>query len=116
MANRGAWVERGPTRRRVDARGRGLQGRPGLTSIGQKLTLAGHTAQQDITPSQFAALRQSIVIGAKTVEPEVDLRNDDSRLQQGLNTQYAHTRSLGPIAAVLVAGANFHHNEINVGL
>jgi hypothetical protein len=40
----------------------------------------------------------------------------DSRLQQGLNAQYTHTQNLGPIAAVLVAGANFHDNEINVGL
>jgi hypothetical protein len=40
----------------------------------------------------------------------------DSRLQQGLNTQYAHSHKLGPLPAVLTAGANFHDNEINVGL
>jgi hypothetical protein len=40
----------------------------------------------------------------------------DSRLQQGLNGQYTHPHHLGPIAAVLVAGVNFHDNEINVGL
>ena len=40
----------------------------------------------------------------------------DSRLQQGLNAQYTHPHHLGSIAAVLVGGANFHDNEINVGL
>jgi outer membrane receptor for monomeric catechols len=40
----------------------------------------------------------------------------DSRLQQGLNAQYTHPHHLGSIAAVLVSGANFHDNEINVGL
>jgi hypothetical protein len=40
----------------------------------------------------------------------------DSRLQRGLNTQYTHAHKLGPVAAVLVAGANFHDNQINVGL
>jgi outer membrane receptor protein involved in Fe transport len=40
----------------------------------------------------------------------------DSRLQEGLNTQYTHAHTLGPVAAVLVAGANFHDNQINVGL
>jgi hypothetical protein len=40
----------------------------------------------------------------------------DSRLQQGLNTQYTHTQNFGPVTSLLVAGANFHDNEINVGL
>jgi hypothetical protein len=40
----------------------------------------------------------------------------DSRLQQGLNAQYTHPHHIGSIAAVLVAGSNFHDNEINVGL
>ena len=40
----------------------------------------------------------------------------DSRLQQGLNAQYTHPHHLGTVAAVLVTGANFHDNEINVGL
>jgi outer membrane receptor protein involved in Fe transport len=40
----------------------------------------------------------------------------DSRLQQGVNAQYTHPHHLGRVAAVLVAGANFHDNEINVGL
>jgi outer membrane receptor protein involved in Fe transport len=40
----------------------------------------------------------------------------DSRLQEGLNAQYTHAHKLGSIAAVLVTGANFHDNQINVGL
>jgi hypothetical protein len=40
----------------------------------------------------------------------------DSRLQQGLNVQYTHVHHLGGAPAVLVTGANFHDNEINVGL
>jgi outer membrane receptor protein involved in Fe transport len=40
----------------------------------------------------------------------------DSRLQEGLNVQYTHAHQLGPMAAVLAAGANFHDNQINVGL
>jgi hypothetical protein len=40
----------------------------------------------------------------------------DSRLQQGLNAQYTHPHHIGAIAGVLVSGANFHDNEINVGL
>jgi TonB dependent receptor/Carboxypeptidase regulatory-like domain/TonB-dependent Receptor Plug Domain len=40
----------------------------------------------------------------------------DSRLQQGLNVQYTHTQSMGSVTGVLVAGGNFHDNEINVGL
>jgi hypothetical protein len=40
----------------------------------------------------------------------------DSRLQQGLNVQYTHAHHVGSATAVLVSGANFHDNEINVGL
>jgi outer membrane receptor protein involved in Fe transport len=40
----------------------------------------------------------------------------DSRLQQGFNAQYTHPHRIGSIAAVLVGGANFHDNQINVGL
>jgi hypothetical protein len=40
----------------------------------------------------------------------------DSRLQQGLNAQYTHAHHLGSVAALLTTGANFHDNEINVGL
>jgi hypothetical protein len=40
----------------------------------------------------------------------------DSRLQEGLNAQYTHPHKLGSITAVLDSGANFHDNQINVGL
>lgn len=40
----------------------------------------------------------------------------DSRLQQGLNTQYTHVHRAGGATGLLVVGANFHDNEINVGL
>jgi len=51
---------------------------PGLSSISQKVTLAGQTVEQDIVLSQLAAQHQSIVISAKAVEPEVDLRNTET--------------------------------------
>jgi outer membrane receptor protein involved in Fe transport len=40
----------------------------------------------------------------------------DSRLQQGVNEQYAHPHRLFGHAAMVVAGTNFHDNQINVGL
>ena len=40
----------------------------------------------------------------------------DSRLQEGGNMQYAHFHHLGSAAASFTAGANFHDNQINVGL
>ncbi len=40
----------------------------------------------------------------------------DSRLQHGANAQYTRPHHLGRVAAVLVAGGNFHDNRINVGL
>jgi hypothetical protein len=40
----------------------------------------------------------------------------DSRLQQGVNSQYTHAHKIGGLSAILVSGANFHDNEINVGL
>jgi outer membrane receptor protein involved in Fe transport len=40
----------------------------------------------------------------------------DSRLQEGLNTQYVHAHHFGSAAAVFTAGGNVHDNQINVGL
>jgi hypothetical protein len=40
----------------------------------------------------------------------------DSRLQEGLNSQYTHSRRIRSVAAVFTAGSNFHDNQINVGL
>ena len=44
------------------------------------------------------------------------IQQHDSRLQQGANVQYTHLHRLGSAAASLVAGGNFHANQINVGL
>lgn len=44
------------------------------------------------------------------------IQQHDSRLQEGLNAQYIHPHKLGSVAAVFTSGANFHDNEINVGL
>lgn len=40
----------------------------------------------------------------------------DSRLQEGSNVQYMHFHHLGTTSASFTAGANFHDNQINVGL
>src|SRR6516225_899316 len=40
----------------------------------------------------------------------------DSRLQEGVNAQYAHAHHVAGAVASFTAGANFHDNEINVGL
>jgi outer membrane receptor protein involved in Fe transport len=40
----------------------------------------------------------------------------DSRLQEGANLQYVHPHKLGGVTAVFTSGANFHDNQINVGL
>jgi hypothetical protein len=44
------------------------------------------------------------------------IQQHDSRLQEGANTQYTHTHRLGGASGVLLAGSNFHDNQINVGL
>jgi hypothetical protein len=40
----------------------------------------------------------------------------DSRLQEGSNVQYLHVHKIFGATASLVTGANFHDNQINVGL
>jgi outer membrane receptor protein involved in Fe transport len=40
----------------------------------------------------------------------------DSRLQEGLNAQLTKPHTFGRTSAVFVGGANFHDNQINVGL
>ena len=44
-----------------------------------------------------------------------EIQQHDSRLQEGVNTQYLHPYDLRP-AALLTVGSNFHDNQINVGL
>src|ERR1700680_4136290 len=40
----------------------------------------------------------------------------DSRLQEGSNSQYLHPHRVGSVMASFSAGANFHDNQIDVGL
>lgn len=40
----------------------------------------------------------------------------DSRLQEGVNAQWIHFHHVGNNTATFTAGANFHDNQINVGL
>ena len=44
------------------------------------------------------------------------IQQHDSRLQQGANAQYTHTHKVLGASGVLLAGSNFHDNQINVGL
>jgi hypothetical protein len=44
------------------------------------------------------------------------IQQHDSRLQEGANMQCTHTHRFGGASAVLMAGSNFHDNQINVGL
>jgi outer membrane receptor protein involved in Fe transport len=44
------------------------------------------------------------------------IQQHDSRLQEGANTQYTRPYRIGGIQTVFTAGANFHDNQINVGL
>src|SRR6266853_2420405 len=45
-----------------------------------------------------------------------EIQQHDSRLQQGINAQYLHPHKLLGHTALLTFGANFHDNQINVGL
>jgi hypothetical protein len=44
------------------------------------------------------------------------IQQHDSRLIEGANAQYQLAHKIGGMQALLTAGANFHDNEINVGL
>jgi len=45
-----------------------------------------------------------------------EILQHDSRLMEGVNTQYLHPYKLFGQRALFLAGANFHDNQINVGL
>ena len=45
-----------------------------------------------------------------------EIRQHDSRLQEGINAQYMHPYKLFGHTALLTVGSNFHDNQINVGL
>ncbi|MDR3718673.1 MAG: TonB-dependent receptor [Bryobacteraceae bacterium] len=44
------------------------------------------------------------------------IQQHDSRLTEGATAQYTHSDHLGPVTALLTAGANYHDDQINVGL
>ena len=44
------------------------------------------------------------------------IQQHDSRLIEGVNAQYQLAHKIGGLQALLTAGANFHDNQINVGL
>lgn len=44
------------------------------------------------------------------------IQQHDSRLTEGATAQYTHANRLGPVTALLTAGANYHDDQINVGL
>ena len=50
---------------------------PGFATATQRVELAGQDAIRDVTLSQIAVHRESIVISGQTIEPEVDLRNEE---------------------------------------
>ena len=43
-------------------------------------------------------------------------RQHDSRLQEGVNTQYLHPYRMFGHSMLLTLGSNFHDNQIDVGL
>jgi outer membrane receptor protein involved in Fe transport len=44
------------------------------------------------------------------------IQQHDSRLQEGANAQYMRPMRMGGVQSLLTAGANYHDNQINVGL
>lgn len=44
------------------------------------------------------------------------IQQHDSRLQEGVNSQYIHPHKIGTVTALLTLGGNYHDNQINVGL
>ena len=44
------------------------------------------------------------------------IQQHDSRIQQGVNTQYIHPTRWNGVQGLLTVGANYHDNQINVGL
>lgn len=101
---------------------------PGLTSITQKLTLAGQTAERTVTLSEFTAQHQSMVISAKSLDPDVDLRNaevfnrtlftrDDQVLQQlNAGIDAGQHEGGGKSLEIRRFGFNLDHGGVNGGL
>jgi len=100
----------------------------GLVSVEVSVTVAGQPLAQDITLSQVAPQGQSIVITAKSVEPEIDRRNaevfyrtlftrDDQVFQQldaGINA--GQHEGGGKSLEIRRFGFNLDHGGVNGGL
>lgn len=101
---------------------------PGLASAGQTVTVAGQAAAADITLALLSAQRQSIVITAKGMEPELDLRNaevfnrtlftrDDQMLQQlDAGIDAGQHEGGGKSVEIRRFGFNLDHGGVNGGL
>jgi outer membrane receptor protein involved in Fe transport len=101
---------------------------PGLAGVEQSIVLAGESAARDVQLSQLAVQRQSIVITAKVVEPEVDLRNsevfnrtlftrDDQVLQQlNAGIDAGQHEGGGKSLEIRRFGFNLDHGGVNGGL
>ena len=101
---------------------------PGLASVDQSISVMGETAVRDVELSQLAVQRQSIVITAKVVEPEIDLRNsevfnrtlftrDDQALQQlNAGIDAGQHEGGGKSLEIRRFGFNLDHGGVNGGL
>jgi hypothetical protein len=101
---------------------------PGLTSPEQSFTLGAQPLVRDITLSQFATQRESVVIRATAVEPQIDLRNaevlnrtlftrDDQILQQmAAGIDAGQHEGGGKSLEVRRFGFNLDHGGVNGGL
>jgi outer membrane receptor protein involved in Fe transport len=100
----------------------------GFAPVTEKLTLFGQIALHDITLTQLASQRDSIVITAKSVEPELDLRNaevfnrtlftrDDQVFQQlDAGIDAGQHEGGGKSLEIRRFGFNLDHGGVNGGL
>lgn len=100
---------------------------PGLVSAAEKLTLFDQVAMHNITLSNFALQRQSVVITASPIQPEMDMRNaevfnrtlftrDDQVLQQlnaGINA--GQHEGGGKSLEIRRFGFNLDHGGVKAG-
>ena len=101
---------------------------PGLAGAEEGITLTGGTVVRDVELTQLAVERQSIVITAKVVEPEIDLRNsevfnrtlftrDDQALQQlNAGIDAGQHEGGGKSLEIRRFGFNLDHGGVNGGL
>jgi outer membrane receptor protein involved in Fe transport len=101
---------------------------PGLAGAEERIVLAGEPVVRDVELTQLAVERQSIVITAKVVEPEIDLRNsevfnrtlftrDDQALQQlNAGIDAGQHEGGGKSLEIRRFGFNLDHGGVNGGL